>query len=75
MDKGHKTVAEQLIDYGGCDVDIVVPSTGRTPLLMCVLQCKADLVGRLIKRGADPNTPDKQRDRALHAALRLTGML
>ncbi len=47
---GHTSVAEQLIDHEGCDVDIAFASTGRTPLLMVVLQCKASLTDRLIKR-------------------------
>ncbi len=70
---GHTAVAEQLIDCDECDANIVLPATGQTALLMVVLQCKASLVERLIKRGADPNIKDKKGDTALHAALRAAG--
>ncbi|KAG2441776.1 hypothetical protein HXX76_003389 [Chlamydomonas incerta] len=71
--EGHNAVAEQLISSDDCDVNIVMPSTGQTPLLMAVVKCKAGLAERLVKRGADPNVADKQGDAPLHAALRTTG--
>ncbi|KXZ46333.1 hypothetical protein GPECTOR_44g12 [Gonium pectorale] len=69
----HTRVAELLIGYPRCDVNITVAATGQMPLLMAVLGCKTPLVERLVKRGADPNIADKKGDTPLHAALRILG--
>lgn len=66
----HKIgVVRSLLD-GGANCDLAESTTGRTPLMLCAEQCRAELVTLLAERGANVNAVNKEGKTALMLCMK-----
>ena len=68
IENGDGEMVSLLLD-AGADPDIVDRKSGEVPLTLAAARNNADLVGRLLAKGANPNVPNKQYETALIKAV------
>nr|XP_023016672.1 ankyrin-3-like [Leptinotarsa decemlineata] len=64
---GHRQMAQVLLDAPGINLNIM-SDMDMTPLMIASFYSTRGILQELLKRGADPNFPNKNGNRALHYA-------